>query len=471
MRGCKYLELAEALVAARESRAGGVGERLPSVRTLRARYGVSINTVLAAYGELEARGLVEARPRSGYFWRLAPPSLPPRPPELELRPREMTKGALIARVLASVGSAHLVPLGINCPAPEFLPGRALGRIAGQLVRQQGADHVGYAPVEGLWALREQIAVRAAGAGCRVSPGEVLVTSGAMEALYVALRAVLRPGDTALIAAPSYFCFQQLLENLGVRAVEIPSSPEHGVRPQDVRRAVEQISIQACILTPNFNNPDGSLMPDAAKAEIVDFLTTRGIPLIEDDVAGDLHLAPRRPPLAKAFDRQGMVLTCSSFSKTLCPGYRIGWVLPGRWFAEALAVKATTNVSSATLPQMVVAAYLCQGRYDRHVRRLRSRIARSMEAMAAAVARHFPPGTRQTRPQGGGVVWIELPSSVDAVELFFRAREQGIGIAPGTIFSLHGQLDHFVRLNAAVPWTSQIEDAVAALGRLAACMAA
>jgi DNA-binding transcriptional MocR family regulator len=255
----------------------------------------------------------------------------------------------------------------------------------------------------------------------------------------------------------------------VRSIEIPSHPRHGVDPADVERALERFDISACIFTPNFNNPDGSLTSDSAKREIVELLARREIPLIEDDVAGDLHFGPVRPSVFKMYDDLGLVILCSSLSKTLCPGYRIGWIMPGRFYREAYEVKATTNVCSATLTQEAVGVYLREGRYDRHLRGLRRALQQQTQSMQLHVSRTFPEGTRVGRPEGGGVLWVELPGGVDSVELMYRAREAGISIAPGTIFSTQDRFSGHVRLNSGNPWTVGLAEGIERLGGLVAEM--
>lgn len=447
------------------------GTRMPSLRQVSLRHGVALSTVLQAFGELERKGMIESRPRSGFFVCHGVQELPPKltKPRPLLRPHTINRSQLIGAVLETVGDRDLLPLGINCPSEDLLPHRELGKVAARLCREESRAQVGYMPVEGALSLRRQLSQRACEVGIPVRPEEIIITCGALEALYVAVRSLVRPGDNVLIQAPSYFCFQQLLENQGVRTIEVPSHPQHGVDPRDMIRALDRFDVRACILTPNFNNPDGSLTSDEAKREIVRILAERTIPLIEDDVAGDLHFGALRPSTFKTFDTQGLVLLCSSFSKTLCPGYRIGWIMPGRFLAQAYEVKATTNVCVASLPQETVARYLAEGRYEKHLRTLRRSLREQMSAMQLAISQHFPEGTRISRPEGGGVLWVELPKHVNSVELMYQAREQGISIAPGTIFSTQDRFSNFVRLNCGNVWTEDVRKGIETLGRLAAGM--
>ena len=464
----KYQDIEEHILELIATRTIGPGDRLPSLRELKRQTRSSIATVTRAYEELERKQIIESRPRSGYFvldhvQELPPPPAPPRP---DLASRPATRNQLIREVLKGVGNKDLIPLSIICPDERLLPTAALHRCLGRVCRDHPHSAVAYEQVEGNAGLRKQICLHAMEAGIAVHPDEILVTTGAMEALSIAIRSLTAPGDNVLIQSPTYFCFLQLLENCGLRTVEIPSHPEHGVNPADLRRAVDRFDITACILAPNYNNPDGGQTPEAAQREIVDILARRQVPLIEDDVAGDLFFGSRRPHCYKAADAEGLVLSCGSFSKTLSPGYRVGWLMPGRFLAKAYEIKATSNISSATPTQMAVADYLRSGHFDRHLRRLRQALSRQMQSVQWAVGRYFPAGTRMTHPRGGSVLWVELPGDIDAVDFFARAVANGISIAPGPIFSTQDNFSHFIRLSCGGVWDATIEHGLQRLGDLA-----
>jgi DNA-binding transcriptional MocR family regulator len=289
----------------------------------------------------------------------------------------------------------------------------------------------------------------------------------MEALYIALRTLTRTGDMVLIQSPTYYCFLQLLETLGLRAVDIPACPEKGISPKDISHAIETFDIKACILSPNFNNPDGSLMPDENKQEIVSMLAKKEIPLVEDDVYGEIFFGSHRPRTFKSWDKTGGVILCSSFSKTIAPGYRIGWLSPGKFMDKAMDIKATTNVACVSPTQMTIAQYLREAHYDRHLRKLRKALKEQMELMRAAIGRNFPAGTKVSNPQGGSVLWVELPEGCDGVDIFFKAREKGIGIVPGTIFSPRDDYSRFIRISTGALWSEKIKAGIKTLGQLAA----
>lgn len=446
------------------------GSKLPSLRDLSARLNASISTVSQAYMELERKGLIEARPRSGFFVR-QPRKLPmPSRGEASSTPRHVNRSKLIATVLEAVGNKELVPFGVVCPTEELLPSKALSRIMIQVVRENPVRALEYDTIPGNIDLRRQIAIRGLDIGMSVTPDDIVVTAGAMEALYIALRATTRPGDNVLIQSPAYYCFLQLSETLGLRAIEIPCHPETGIDPADVADALTKFEITACILAPNFNNPDGSLTPDDAKHEIVDILEKAHVPLIEDDVYGDLYFEGNRPAPFKRFDKTGNVILCSSFSKTIGPGYRIGWMQPGKYLEKALRIKVTTNVSTCSPSQMAIAEFLRKGLYEKNLRPLRAGILKQRDTMLHHISEYFPEGTRATHPSGGSVLWLELPKGVDSVEYFYEAKARGIGIAPGAIFSTQEKFQNFVRLTMGGVWNERMDEGLKTLGELASTLA-
>jgi len=449
----------------------GPGERLPSIRTLSRQLRVSVNTVKEAYGTLEDRRLVEARPQSGYYVAARLPQVPD-PPEvdmMDLGPTGVSIAELSAMIMRDTLNPRLLQFGCAIPNPELLPVTKLNRMLSREARLRPIESVSYSMPPGCPRLREQIARRLVAAGCTLRPDQLVTTSGCGEAALLALRAICKPGDTVAIETPVYFNFLQLIQDLGLRALEIPSSPADGMSLPALRYALDNNPVQACLVISNFNNPLGGLMPDAAKQELVELLERRGIPLIEDDIYGDLSFSDSRPSVAKAWDRTGNVLLCSSFTKTLAPGYRVGWIAPGRFQAQIERLKMVVNIASASAPQLAIAEFLANGGYDHHLRAIRRTYASKVAQMGEAIGRHFPAGTRVTRPGGGFALWVEMPEEVDSLRLYSRALRAGITLAPGPLFSATGRYRNYVRLNAAF-WSPEVEPAVATLGRLASALA-
>ena len=444
------------------------GEKVPSVRRTSTREGVSVSTALKAYMLLESRGYIEARPQSGFYVRSREAERP-KEPRTSLPGRQATRvgvSGLMSKLLRAASDPDVVPLGAACPATELLPVRRLNRILTGLVRRHGGQINGYDFAPGNPELCRQVARRSLDWGGRLGPEEILITSGATEALHLSLSAVTRPGDVVAVESPAFFGILLQLEALGLKALEIPCHPQDGLRLDALREALRKHRVRACVASPNFSNPLGSAMSDDAKRELVEMLGRRGIPLIEDDLYGDIHFDGVRPKAAKAFDREGLVLLLSSFSKLIAPGYRIGWLAAGRFQQRVETLKLTSTLATPSVLQRVIAQYLESGAYDRHLRRVRATFALQIEQMTAAVSEHFPAGTRVTRPRGGFVLWVELPPGVDSLDLLDRALGEGISISPGPMFSARQGFRNYIRLNCGYPWSARLDRAIRSLGRLA-----
>lgn len=466
-----YLQVAERIEALIDEGALRAGDRVPSVRKLSQAQSVSVATVLQAYTLLESRGLIEARPQSGYYVkaRRAPAPAEPRVSRVGGAPVRVETAAAVLRIFAAEKTEALAPLASALPAPSLFPTQGLMRAMNAAARTLGDDVNAYEYAPGSRALRQQIALRSLELGCALSADEIIITVGAMEALNLCLRAVTRPGDAVAIEAPTYFGILQVMESLGLRALEVPTHPRDGLDVAALERLLEQrrTKPKAVVAMPTYHNPLGSLMPEDRKRALVALLARHEIPLIEDDVYGDLPGSGERPPAARAFDQTGNVLLVGSFSKSLSPGARVGWVAPGRWFDEIRSLKFMNTVATPTLTQAGVAEFLRTGGYDRHLRRLRATFVQQVDRVADAVARHFPAETRLTRPSGGYVLWVELPRDIDTVDLYERAERERVRFAPGPIFSPRGGFRSCLRLNCGFPYTDRTEAALKILGRLIA----
>ena len=444
------------------------GERIPSVRQLSRQRKISITTVLQAYMVLENQGLIETRPQSGYYVREKLPQILPEPemstPQQD--PTLVSVRELVMMVLKDSTNPDLIQLGAAIPNTELVMPMKLNRIMASLPRLVEKHYNTYEFPPGNEELRIQIAQRAVGIGCNLTHTDIVTTSGCMEAFTLSLRAVCNPGDTVAIESPMYFGVLQVLESLNLRALEIPTHPRDGISISALRFAIEHNSIQACLVLSNFNNPLGSCIPDENKQALVELLAHHEIPLIEGDVCGEIYFSGVRPSVCKAYDRKGLVLLCSSFSKDLVPGYRVGWVVPGRFKATIEWLKYTTNVATATLPQVAIAKFLESGGYDHHLRSIRRLYASFVSQISHAVVRYFPDGTRVTRPNGGIVLWVQLPEYTDSLELYKQALQARITLAPGYIFSATHQYKNFIRLNAAW-WSYEADGAMRRLGELVA----
>lgn len=443
------------------------GERVPSIRSLSRQFKVSINTVKMAYGLLEDRRIIEARSQSGYYVCPRLPQIPrePRITPPRVKPAAVTSSEVVMQVMADVLRPDLVQFGAAIPDPKLIPAGKLNRMLSTETRRFQEASVGYAMPPGNIRLRSQIAKRMIKAGCTLVPDDIIITTGAAEAVFLALRTLCKPGDTLAIGAPLYFNFLQLIQSLGLKILEIPMSPLTGIHLGALEKALQQHTVHACLVISNFNNPLGNCIPDEGKVALTGLLRRFNVPLIEDDINGDISHNPTRPSVVKSWDNQGNVLLCSSFSKTLAPGYRMGWIAPGKYYDEVMHQKLVTNIATASPPQLAVAKFLSTGGYDHHLRSIGKIYAGKVAQMADAVGRFFPKGTRVTRPSGGFTLWVELPHKTDSLTLYTLTREKGISIAPGHIFSTTADFSHCIRLNAAF-WSEDTRWAVETLGNLA-----
>ncbi len=447
------------------------GERIPSVRELSEQEEVSIATVMQAYRVLESRGLIEARPQSGYYVRAKLWAPPPEPSKSQPT-RSATRVSvndLVMEVLKATHSPGLVGFGAAMPSPQLLPTLQLHRTMASVARRHSSLCNSCDIPPGNLNLRTQIARRAMESGCTLSPDEIVTTCGCQEALNLCLRAVAKPGDTIAIESPTYYGILQIIEALGMKACEIPTFPREGVCLDELVKRLKCCRIKACMFSLNFSNPLGSCMPDVKKARLVKILADRGIPLIEDDLYGNLSHSPHRPTTAKAFDKNGLVLLCDSFTKTLAPGLRVGWTAPGRFRTQVEHLKFISSIGTPTLPQMAIAEFLANGGYDHHLRKLRRFYAEQVPRVTQAITKYFPAGTKVTRPTGGYVLWVELPSQINSLALFRKALAQKISIAPGPIFSAKQKLENFIRLSCGAPWSEAMDHALLKLGQLSSSL--
>lgn len=462
--GVLYSQVADQLQALIQDEVYREGDRLPGVRVLSRQFGVSISTVLQAHQTLEARGYLQARERSGYFVRLPVQDVPePQMPKHRSRPVPVTAREMTLDLCADE-QKRMVPLATAIPHPDYLPLRQIQQSTLWAARR-GLETLDYA-FPGKESFRRQIAQRMATIGVPVTPDDILATNGAQEAIILALRAVTQPGDIVAVESPSFPGILQALEVVGLRVIEIPTHPSEGLSLEGLELALEQWPLKACVVVTNHSNPMGARMSDERKKQLVSMLAAANVPLIEDDIYGDLYHTGERPRPAKAFDRADNVIYCSSFSKTVSPGLRLGWMIPGRHMASARQHKYFVNLATSSIPQLAVAHFLEQGGYDRYLRSARQHYREATERMRSAVARSFPEGTAVSRPQGGFVLWVQLPEGASGTELYQRARAENINVAPGLMFSTTNKFDNCLRLNGGNPWTGTIENAVARLGAMA-----
>lgn len=447
----------------------GPGEKVPSVRHASRTYGVSPSTVFQAYYLLEDRGLIQARARSGYFVR-EHAKRPLHEPELTAHAAQTTEvdvSELVFSVLASLKDPHTVPFGSAFPSPDLFPLPRLAKSMAHALRRLSPHEIIADMTAGNADLRRQIALRYMVSGVMLPMEELVISNGALEALNLCLQCVTQPGDLVAIESPTFYACLQVLERLQLKAVEIPVHPREGIDLGALSESLKQLPIKACWFMSSLQNPLGASMSEEKKQALYELLVEHQVPLIEDDVYAELYFGSHPPKPVKSFDREGLVMHCSSFSKSLAPGYRIGWVAGGRYAEQIARLKLMTTISPSVPAQAALADYLQHGGYDRHLRKLRHGLEMQQSAMLASAARHFPASTRVTRPAGGYFLWFEFPERLDSLQMLSLALAQGISLAPGPIFSASQGFRHCARLNYGHPWNPRSEQAMEVLGRLVA----
>jgi DNA-binding transcriptional MocR family regulator len=463
----KYLRLAKGFERQLQTGALRVGDRLPSVRQLGDAHHVSISTAVSCYMWLERQGYIRARPKSGFYVRRLP-AADGAPPAIGAR----AKGPVAVR-LAEIRSPsttlrqpEALQLGPAVVGPAFLPMNRLNRSLRLALAASADTAVRYEDPRGNLRLRRQIARLVFRQGASCSPDDILVTSGETEALNLCVRAVARPGDVVAVDSPGCYAILQALEAFKMRAVEIPHVPRAGMDRALLAEAVRKHRVKAIIVVATCHSAFGDCDSDESKAELVAFATRHDIPLIEGDPFGDLVYSGERPRPLKAFDTSGIVLQCASLAHYVAPGFNVGWASGGRWHAELLRVKAFTNVAGAGLPQLALAEFLESGAFEKHVKQLRLALWKTVEASRQEVLVTFPEGTRVSRPEGGFVLWIELPGSYDGATVQRQAAAAGIEILAGPLFSPTRQYRHCIRISCGHPF-EVMRPALRTLARLLA----
>ncbi|ADZ92355.1 PLP-dependent aminotransferase family protein [Marinomonas mediterranea] len=423
------------------------GDKLPSVRQLANEHGVSISTVQEAYRTLEMEQLVEARPKSGYFVPetshvISMPKLS-RPPQ---RPLDVSLWEDVLNMLLSREKEAFCQLQHAMPDMQSKTLKPLLKSLYELNKNRPHEGMVYGDVRGDYSLREQLTRLTAASGCILHPNDIVITSGCQEALSVCLKAVTKGGDIIAVESPGFYGAMQAIKAADLKALEIPTDPSNGMSIEALQLALDQWPIKAILVTPTVNNPLGYVMPEEKKKALYQLAQEYDIAIIEDDIYGDMVYEFPRPKSIKAYDEDGRVLLCSSFSKTLAPGFRVGWIAPGRYRNNVTHIKYVSSSMCPTLPQIAIANFIRQGGYDKHIRVMRKHYKEARDKMLNGIKTYFPSDTLVSYPEGGFVLWVELPERYDAVKLSEKAQEHGVHVAPGQLFSATGKYRNCLRLN-------------------------
>lgn len=454
----------EKLIAGKVLRAG---DKVPSVRKVSREQGVSMSTVFQAYYLLENKGLIEARPRSGYYVKhsMRKPLPEPTITATAYKPSEVSVGGIYSAMMEQAKDKDLIDFSVASPSLDLLPVAKLNKSVAHVLRKNKGAGFLYGFPPGDPNLLRQIARHSFDWGGSLSPDDIIITNGCVEALNLCLRTVAKRGDTIVIETPTYYGILQAIESLGMKVVEVGTDSSTGVCLEELEKVLDKTKPAACLFVLSYNNPLGSCMPDHKRERLVKMLADRRIPLIEDDIYGDLYFGKKRPRTAKSYDKEGLVLYCSSFSKTVSPGFRMGWVIPGIYKEKIERLKFMTSISTPPLLQEAMADFLENGRYDNHLKNMRLAYQVQVRKYSEAISTYFPKGTKISRPEGGFVLWVEL-DGVDTALLQQKALEHHIAFTPGMVFTAQKRYNHCLRISCGTPWSKEIEDAIKKIGELA-----
>ena len=444
------------------------GEKLPSLRKLHNQLGLSVSTVHQAYIELEKRGRVEAKEKSGFYVKALNknPLCNPVTEKVITKPCRVVVNNLAETIITDLQYDDILQLGAAIPSRELMPLKQLSRIIKSMPADVLQHHISnYDLCAGNLEIREELSKRMLGLACSISTEDIITTNGCLEAVTLCLRAVANPGDTILVESPVFHCFLQLIEDLNLYVIEIPGCPEQGIDPKVFEKTIASNKIKACLLDSNFQNPLGSVISKENKAAIIRIAEKYNVPIIEDDIYGDLFFENKRPTTFKSLDKKGIVLYCSSFSKALAPGLRTGWTIPGVFKDTVIRIKLNTAISNSSINQAVIARFLKTGAFDRHLRQLRNKLKNQASAIAIAISKYFPADTQITFPKGGMFIWVVLNKKIDSMEIYQKAYQKKISILPGIICSSSDRYKNCLRINCGVKWSQHLEDGIKTLGQI------
>ncbi|MCJ7932267.1 MAG: PLP-dependent aminotransferase family protein [Chryseobacterium sp.] len=419
-------------------------DRLPSVREIKKRYGLSISSVQSGFEYLMIKGLIESSPRSGYFVAdIQDENVPKRTTNLPPVARDET--FMKNMMLTSKRTSESSSFNTAVPGDLLVPQKLILRTMQEVIREKGASLLRYYPSNGLEALRKLIARQMNRYGAAFNPDELLITDGALQALTIALKSVTEPGDVVAVDSPCVFSVLEVIVNLGLKVIEIPVHYRNGFDTEYFRKVCAENDIRALAVTPDFHNPTGIMMDDKAKIELLEVAVAYQIPVIENDMYSDLYFGEKRPPCIQSFDETGLVMTYSSFSKTLAPGIRLGWLNAGRFYSQAERSRFILGRSVSPVYQELVLKILQGNSYERHLRLFRKRLSRQASQLLDVLRKSFPEGSYFHRPQGGYSIWGQLPKEVDMKKFYQYCEESNTLFTPGNTFSFTEEYSHHFRI--------------------------
>jgi len=441
------------------------GHKLPSVREIREQYHISISTVQNGYEHLMISGLVESVPKSGYY---VSNSLETAYEPVKTKHRPIVRDAIFKNHLALTTSLRMgrkiSEFNVAAPGDLLIPQKLLLRTMQQVIREQGAGLLRYYPSDGLPLLKDNIVKRAASYQTIINPDELMVTDGALQALYIALATVCNTGDIIAVESPCVFSVLEVIRVLKLKVIEIPVDPKNGLDTDFFRKACQKNAVKAILVTPNFHNPTGTILTDEQKIMLLAIALQYNVAIIENDIYGDLHFQGHRPTTIKRFDESGLVLSYSSYAKTLAPGIRLGWLSAGKYIERAEQIKFALGSTVSPLYQETINRLLSGSTYDRHVRAFRMQLAKNAYFAINLITTHFPESTYITTPSGGYNLWVKMPDDTDMGYFYDQCEKIGVRFTPGYTFSFSDTFDKYFRVVIADTFSPKRIEAIKLVGQ-------
>jgi len=430
--------------------------------------GVSRTTVVRAYGELKTEGLAQGHVGRGTIVAGSAVSSDAQPIAWPAcfsgMGRRIARYAQSAQLLSlQLGRSPIViSLALGVPDPTLLSPERLTEAWEAVVGKLGAAAVGPCPVQGIPAVRELISARALKRGLAIDPDSVTMVNGSQHGLDLLLRLLVEPGDTVLVEVPTYFVGLQCFQSRGVRIIGVPVD-EEGMDVERVELLLARYRPRLIYTVPTYQNPTGATMSLKRRERLLALAQQYQVPIVEDDPFGDLHFDVPPPPPIKALDRHGHVLYLSTFSKSLAPGLRVGWlVAPSPVVQRAARLNGMAELHPNTVGQHLVVEFARRGWLEELINRARNSYKARCLAMATALQRRRLPGMRWAVPAGGMFLWLQLPEQVDVQNLLAETMKQGVAFLPGSLMYPTGGPRNVCRLNFSVPDEQAIEQGIATI---------
>jgi 2-aminoadipate transaminase len=444
------------------------GEKLPPTRELAGQVGVNHLTAARVYRKLAELGYVTASVGRGTFVRsLAPAGSSEYGDDWQvytLPQRELTyPEQVLADSFARAGESGLISLAVGWPSPRLFPTEQIARITAEVFEQEGGDALSYLPAEGLWAFREQLAARGREAGWAEDADEIVVTSGAKQALNLVARATLEQDDVALIESPTFLGMLESLRLAGARVIGVPVD-ENGLDVDTLERLLVRHEVKVVALQTACQNPTGRHLSEDRRRRLAELAVERNFFLLEDRVYADAHFDgdPVRPlrELAPAH-----VIYVNSLSKVVGGGLRAGWVAARGPVRERIAMlKLEDDFHTPTLIQHIAARWLAAGTHDQHIAATVPFYRERRDALLAALERHLAGEYRADPPRGGHHVWVTLTRPLDERALYSEAARHGVSFTPGGAITAERRSQTAFRLSFSLLEPEELDEGVRRLAR-------